>query len=160
MFLRGHGLGVCWYCVRTLCSMKSTRQTQAQAEVNRVLPLLKLKPGSQPWCQRGSFPPSSSSATGTGCVLSLSQAYHKYSSTDLVTSKLNYCNTLSVELRAGLLGTARSEHGSTCAQPCEPAGTHYTTLHSPCCQPPKWQVDFKLALLDFKALSIKGSSYD
>lgn len=54
---RGHGLGVSLYCVRTLCSMKSTWQTQAQAEVNGVLPLLELKPGFQPWCQRGSFPP-------------------------------------------------------------------------------------------------------
>lgn len=99
--------------------------------------------------------------TGTGCALSLSQAYHKYSSADLVTSKLNYCNTLLVQLRARLLSTACSEHSSTCAQPCEPAGALYTTtLHSPHCQPPKWQVDFKLALLDFKDLSNKGSGYD
>lgn len=157
---RGHGLGVCCHSVRTQCSIKSTWQAQAQAEVNGVLPLLKMKPGFQPWCQRGSFPPSSSSATGTGCMLSLSHACHKYSSTNLVTSKLNYCNTLLAELRARLLSTACSEHGSTCAQPCEPAGTHHTTLHSPRCQPPKCQVDFKLALLDFKALNNKGSGYD
>jgi len=93
-------------------------------------------------------------------VLSLSHAYHKYSNTDLATRKLNYCNTVLAELRARLLSAARSERSSTCAQPCEPAGTHYTTLHSSHCLPLKWQIDFKLALLDFKALNNTGSGYD
>lgn len=108
---RGHELGACWSCVRPQRSWESTRQVQARTEVNGVLPLPKLKPGFQFWCQRGSSPPPpppprSSYAARTGCALSLSHAYHKYSNADLVTRKLNYCNTLLAELRARLLSAA------------------------------------------------------
>jgi len=52
-----------------------------------------------------------------------------------------------------------SEHSSTCAQPCEPAGAHYTTLHTLYCLHPKQQIDFKLALSDLKALNNTGPGY-
>lgn len=51
-------------------------------------------------------PTTSSYAARTGCALSLSHAYHKYSNAELVTRKLNYCNTLLAELRARLLSAA------------------------------------------------------
>lgn len=159
---RGRELGACWYCVRPQRSWKSTWQARAQTEVNGVLALLKLKPGFQFWCQRGSLSsPSSSYAARTGCVLSLSRAYHKYSNADLVTRKLNYRNTLSAEPRARLLSAARRrERGSTCAQPRQPAATRCTALPSSHCLPPKRQIDFKLALSGFKALNNAGSGDD
>lgn len=153
-----------WVCAATLLGhsapWKVPGKHRLKLKLMEFCHCLRWSQVSSPGVREVLFPPSSSSATGTGCMLSLSHACHKYSSTNLVTSKLNYCNTLLAELRARLLSTACSEHGSTCAQPCEPAGTHHTTLHSPRCQPPKCQVDFKLALLDFKALNNKGSGYD
>lgn len=63
-------------------------------------------------------------------MLSLSHAYYICSKADLVTRKLNYCNTILAELRAMLLSAAcHSEHSSTCALPCEPAGAHYHAAH-------------------------------
>lgn len=66
----------------------------------------------------------------------------------------------SLQPGCSALLAAHCECSSTCAQPCELAGTHYTTLHSSHCLPLRWQIDFKLALLDFKSLNNTGSGYD
>lgn len=104
---RGHELGACWSCVRPQHSWKSTRQAQARTEVNGVLPLLSWSQVSNSGVKEALPPTTTSSyAARTGCALSLSHAYHKYSNADLVTRKLNYCNTLLAELRARLLSAA------------------------------------------------------